>query len=194
MKKIFLFISALMGGAMNVFASYGDYSYSRSSSGGFMEFLGVIMLAWGILEIILFFKIWEMTNNVKAIKKGYFNENESQEVDVLMMKSLRTNLILGNRDEVKKTLLKNFVDQIESSFRDLPTGGYETLDNGNSRYVSYGVKNLQRSIFPYVEMLKKQFDKISEPLPDFILTMKTYKDYFNLFVKKDFEIQKKAEE
>lgn len=77
MKKIFLFISALMGGAMNVFASYGDYSYSRSSSGGFMEFLGVIMLAWGILEIILFFKIWGMTNNVKAIKKGYFNENES---------------------------------------------------------------------------------------------------------------------
>ena len=44
------------------------------------------------------------------------------------------------------------------------------------------------------QMLKKQFDKISEPLPDFILAMKTYKDYFNLFVKKDFEIQKKAEE
>ena len=190
MKKISLFLFALMGGAMNVFAS----PYSRSDAEGFLTFLGFIMLAWGILEIILFFKIWGMTNDIKAIKKGYFNENESQEVDVLMMKSLRTNLILGNRDEVKKTLLKNFVDQIESSFRDLPTGGYETLDNGNSRYVSYREKNLQRSISPYVEMLKKQFDKISEPLPDFILSMKTYKDYFNLFVKKDFEIQKKAEE
>ena len=50
MKKISLFLFALMGGAMNVFAS----PYSRSDAEGFLTFLGFIMLAWGILEIILF--------------------------------------------------------------------------------------------------------------------------------------------
>jgi hypothetical protein len=189
MKKISLVLFALLGEATNVFASYGDYSYSSSSSDGLLEFLGVLMLIWGLLEIILFFKVWGMTNDIKAIKKGYFNETDYHGVDESMIKSLRTDLILGNTDEAKKTLLKYFVDKIESSFGSLPTGGFETLANGNSQYVSYGEKNMQRSISAYVEMLKKQFDKINEPVPDFIMTMKTYRDYFSLFVKKDFEVQ-----
>lgn len=30
--------------------------------------LGLIMLVFGILQIILFFKLWKMTNDVHAIK------------------------------------------------------------------------------------------------------------------------------
>ena len=34
---------------------------------GFLVLLYVIMFVWGILNIILFFKLWGMTNNVKKI-------------------------------------------------------------------------------------------------------------------------------
>ena len=34
-----------------------------------MEFLSIVMLVFGILQIILFFKIWGMTNNVSFIRK-----------------------------------------------------------------------------------------------------------------------------
>lgn len=53
-----------------------------------MEFLSIVMLVFGILQIILFFKIWGMTNDIsrirsviekeiqqKTIAKQVFNEN-----------------------------------------------------------------------------------------------------------------------
>lgn len=35
---------------------------------GMFTFVGIIMIVFGILQIILFFKIWGMTNNVSEIK------------------------------------------------------------------------------------------------------------------------------
>ena len=39
-----------------------------------ITFTGVVMIVFGILQIILFFKIWGMTNNVSKIK-GKLEEN-----------------------------------------------------------------------------------------------------------------------
>lgn len=33
-----------------------------------MEFLSIVMLVFGILQIILFFKIWGMTNDISRIR------------------------------------------------------------------------------------------------------------------------------
>ena len=147
MKKISLVLFALLGEATNVFASYGDYSYSSSSSDGLLEFLGVLMLIWGLLEIILFFKVWGMTNDIKAIKKGYFNETDYHGVDEFMIKSLRTDLILGNTDEAKKTLLKYFVDKIESSFRSLPGTGTSITTAVSSQWSFFGQTQQSLQIF-----------------------------------------------
>ena len=35
-------------------------------------FMAIVFLVFGILQIILFFKIWGMTNNVKKIKNKLF--------------------------------------------------------------------------------------------------------------------------
>ena len=68
--------------------------------------VSIIMIAWGILEIILFFKIWGMTNDIRALKMDHFNENNNNTND-LILQDLRMNLILGNIDNVKQTLVKN---------------------------------------------------------------------------------------
>ena len=36
------------------------------------------MITWGILEIILFFKIWGMTNDIRALKKDFFHEKKDE--------------------------------------------------------------------------------------------------------------------
>lgn len=41
-----------------------------------LTFTGVVMIAFGVLQIILFFKMWGMTNDVKEIKRRYFEELE----------------------------------------------------------------------------------------------------------------------
>lgn len=74
MKRLSVLIATLTATA-SAFAYYGDYGYSSRGNSGWETFLGVITLIGAILEIILFFKIWEMTNNVKALKKDRFNEN-----------------------------------------------------------------------------------------------------------------------
>lgn len=43
-----------------------------------LELLSIIFLIFGILQIILFFKIWGMTNDVRAIK-GYLTKTEESQ-------------------------------------------------------------------------------------------------------------------
>lgn len=45
---------------------------------GMFTFVGIIVIVFGILQIILFFKLWEMTNDVKKIRKA-ISPNKSED-------------------------------------------------------------------------------------------------------------------
>lgn len=44
---------------------------------GLISFAGVIMIVFGILQIILFFKLWGMTDDIKAIKNKYLESSSN---------------------------------------------------------------------------------------------------------------------
>jgi len=44
---------------------------------GLMTFTGFIIIVFGVLQIILFFKLWGMTNDIKDIRNKYLEENHS---------------------------------------------------------------------------------------------------------------------
>lgn len=136
MKRQLFLVAAVITTA-NCFAYYDDYSSSPSTElPGWVTFAGFLMIAWGILEIILFFKIWGMTNDIRALKKDFFHK-KTDESYYLMAKNLRKNLVLGNIEHVKKTLLTNFMDEIIKSYSKMPLQGYEKDENGKDRLVSY---------------------------------------------------------
>lgn len=162
--------------------------YSSSSFDNEFGLLGIIVLIWGVLQIILFFKVWGMTNNIKALKKDHFNETVF-ESKADMAKYLRNNLVLGNKEDVKKILLKNFIDNVEHGYGELPTGGYVKDERGNDKWVRYEEKNLNESIIPYVNNLILQYGKIGEEVPVYITRMKTFRDYYKLFIKEDLEVK-----
>lgn len=179
--KRFVVLSAALFVASSSFAYYDSYS----SSSGLLTFMGVIMMVWGILEIILFFKIWGMTNDIKALKKDHFNETAFESKDDLA-RYIRTNMLLGNMENVKKALLKNFINNVEQGYNNLPTGEYATDDKGNKEWVDLDeTKKLNNSIVQYVNNLKLQYDKIGEEVPAYLLNMKTFKDYYMLFEEED---------
>lgn len=152
-------------------------------SEGFLTTVFVVMLIWGILEIILFFKIWGMTNDIAALKKRIFREDLlNRNTDYLAAK-LRQKVVLGDIEDAKKILLEDFVNAIEYRFGMLAPRHYDTE---KQEYVDDEENNLQKSIRPYVEKLAKQFEKMGEKLPEHISRMNTYKDYFALFTKEDF--------
>jgi hypothetical protein len=160
-----------------------------------VEFIAIVSLVAGILQIILFFKVWGMTNDIKALKNDHFYETKFEEKGE-MARFLRKNLVLGNNNTVKRILLQNFIDNVEQGYRKLKLGGYVKDEKGQDRWVSYREKNMKESIAPYVNNLIQQYTKIGEEVPVYITRMKTFGDYYMLFVKDDLEVEaeKKAEE
>lgn len=44
-----------------------------------IDFLTIVLLIFGVLQIILFFKIWGMTNDIREIRNKYLkNEDEKR--------------------------------------------------------------------------------------------------------------------
>ena len=60
---------------------------------GLMVFVSVVMIIFAVLQIILFIKVWKMTNSTDEIKKEIFILNKY--------------LIQSNDDETRLKLLKN---------------------------------------------------------------------------------------
>ena len=195
MKRLSVITFCLMA-TLSSFAYYDSYSsYSHSSSSSPWDtIMAIIVFVGGVLEIILFFKLWGMTNNIKALKKDHFNETVF-ETKAGMARFLRNNLVLGNMENVKKTLLKNFIDNVEHGYSELPTGGYVKDEKGNDKWVRFEERNLDESIIPYVDNLILQYGKIGEEVPVYITRMKTFRDYYKLFVKEDLivEVERKIE-
>lgn len=71
----------------------------------FLDFLFIVLcIVVGVLNTILFFKVWGMTNNVKKMK-GAICENElsHNEIGVLVINDIYTD------DEVSRVLSSNFL-------------------------------------------------------------------------------------
>lgn len=51
-----------------------------------LTFTGIIIIVFGILQIILFFKLWRMTNDVRKIKSELCSEKDINEATVLYLK------------------------------------------------------------------------------------------------------------
>lgn len=190
MKRLFIF-AVMVAAASSSFAYYGSYSSPELEMPGWLTFMCVVMIAWGVLEIILFFKIWGMTNDVRAMKKDHFNETKFETKEETV-NHLRRNLVLGNTENVRRILLQNFMNNVEMDFAIMCRAGYVKDENGKDVWTeSEAMKeiSLKKSIRPYVENLQKLYERIGEEIPICIKSMETFGDYFNLVVKEDLEVK-----
>ena len=73
---------------------------------GLIQFTGIVMIAFGILQIILFFKIWGMTNNVKRIWKKIDNKDFLSDACVSYIK--------GNLEETERLANESYEDWIDN--------------------------------------------------------------------------------
>ena len=69
MKRLSWFVF-MMAAVSNSYA-YNDYSYPKLEMPWWLTFMGLLMIAWAILEIVLFFKIWGMTNDVSKLTNHF---------------------------------------------------------------------------------------------------------------------------
>lgn len=44
-----------------------------------IDFLTIVLLIFGVLQIILFFKVWGMTNDIRGIRDKYLKDEDEKE-------------------------------------------------------------------------------------------------------------------
>lgn len=71
-----------------------------------IDFLTIVLLVFGVLQIILFFKMWGMTNNMSKIAKKLQCEKDRTW-------NVRRALLIGDKDLAKKELLNCIVSDFE---------------------------------------------------------------------------------
>ena len=69
MKKFYLLAATMLLFASSAFAYYGEYNEPKTS--GWDIFMAMVTIICAILGIILFFKVWGMTNDVRKITENY---------------------------------------------------------------------------------------------------------------------------
>ncbi|MDY5237342.1 hypothetical protein [Bacteroides helcogenes] len=45
-----------------------------------IDFLTIVLLVFGVLQIILFFKVWGMTNDIKEIRNKYLKDEDAKRI------------------------------------------------------------------------------------------------------------------
>lgn len=121
---------------------YGLPKTKQQIMEGLMNFTGFIIIAFGIMQIILFFKIWGMTNNVNRIWKKIDSKDFLSEACVAYIK--------GDLEETNKLANEAFLQEVAM------------LSKSSNAYADWeeGFNKLEKK---YTRIFKK----IEKPAPDF---------------------------
>ena len=83
------------------------------------------------------------------------------------------------------------MDNVENEYKKIQEVVIEKDEKGNLHTANYTHEQIMSmNLYPYVETLQKQFDKIGEELPQYVRHMATFGDFYNIFLKEDLEITK----
>ncbi len=115
-----------------------------------LNFLSIVLIVFAILQIVLFFKIWGMTNNVSRITKLQ-EEIPSKEEELIRKAQLLS--MNGNYDAAKEKYNEAFLLNVISLYeRTIFTYGEEGDFQGRNK--SYEIK-YQKIVERYERMMKK---------------------------------------
>ncbi len=129
-----------------------------------LNILSIIFLVFGVLQIILFFKIWGMTNDVKKLTEHLTHPQLSQEDDTDI--KMRWLLLKDEVDSAEELLLSQFAKNVEQSY------DFYTRVQGLHQELAF-----TQDITSYVDTLKKNYKVLGKDIPEKIASMKTIGDY-----------------
>ncbi len=151
--------------------------------------LGILLFVWGVLNIILFFKIWGATNNIKKIKEKYVDFVEPSSLE-----NLRSLHLQGRDEEAYAILNKAICFRInEILSTTIFKNGYingEFSHSADALVMNDEGKKLSRNDYFAIELNKvveefmPQYNSIGREMPETIKKA-TYKDLINFGQKMD---------
>lgn len=129
-----------------------------------LTFTGIVIIVFGILQIILFFKIWGMTNDVKTLKDKFTNSNKTE-----ILWKIRRILLKGDKREVEDLLLDYFIQELKDIKKE---SNNETF--ASPEFILDRIKATKAQ-------LKNCYRQIDLPLPASLENINTLQDIENIF-------------
>lgn len=115
---------------------------------GLMTFTCIVMIAFAILQIILFFKIWGMTTDAKRIWKKMNSNELLSEACVAYLK--------GDIESTERLANEAFLQEVAYLAK-----SEESLNNWTNGF--WEIKKKYARIFKKIEKPAPDFDKYSDP-------------------------------
>lgn len=130
-----------------------------SCYGGFGAYEGTALLAilGAIVSIAMIVCFFQLVRDVREIRDHFIPRRYKEKS---IKENLYNDLITGKIDVVREHFLEEFKYNIDRDY------------NKNH--------NLNESIRPYIDELKKRFDIIGESIPEYIDRMQTFDDFYNI--------------
>lgn len=117
------------------------------------ELIALITIAAAILQIVLFFKVWAMINDIRALRNTFvFPASLDRDSEI------RKALILGDRERAKEIIIQEFIAKVS---------------NGDTSNVE-DFKKLKAK-------LNDKLSKIGAEIPPIIYNLETAKDFYKIY-------------
>lgn len=130
---------------------------------GMFIFVGIIIIVFGILQIILFFKAWGMTNDVKKIK----NELVGSDSEDLRKKLLNKAVLKEDKNKIAEILFEELFNRLQFYY-------YNSFDySGGEDYFTSKISNLKKEY-------KDKYLKYGIDFPGSINKIEKREDWENL--------------
>ena len=140
--------------------------------------IALVCFIGAVLDITLFFKLWGMTNDVRALKNGHFDNHMPGDVQQLRA-YLRNHIILGDKEKARHILTHDFLNIINNK-----------CNYNRSLYLDTMNPVLDTDITPYVDLLRKQLAIVHLDIPEEINRLKTFRDYYEIYKDEYYEIDR----
>lgn len=114
---------------------------------GLLTITGIIIIVFGILQIILFFKMWGMTNDIKEMRKKTCSQYTADHP------FLKTLIITGEYDEAYRILHRSFATEVQNLYTEASHYTAPAIDNNETRY-SKSYKEIVSKYAKQIEKLK----------------------------------------
>lgn len=99
-----------------------------------LTFTGWIVIIFGILQIILFFKIWIMTDDISRIKKNLIDDTDAS------LETAKKEIMLGHSDKAFEIYNKCFINDITTLYKDTRTAGMNSEPAKDTYEIKYKEK------------------------------------------------------
>lgn len=99
-------------------------------------FLAIVTIVAGVLQIILFFKIWGMTNNVSAIKNTLSDENRS----AYILQDGQASALAGDNETAIRKYKEAFLVKVLATYNEIRLNYMGGAYNQDDREETYALR------------------------------------------------------